>query len=380
MDGVYYVDGSVYGSAIGKEFYMNKILLMATAGMAILAASAQAADKPWYFGLEAGLGWVDDDSVRFGGSKIQQEESVSRSIFYNSDRGYELDYNRGLAGFATLGRDFGSFRAEIELGYRGNDLDETYWYYRCEELRSRGYDGKLTELTAMLNLLYDMRLTDRITASVGAGIGLDHAKLEVDYGKWSESDTRNLLAYQGIAGISYALNDSWDVTANYRYLATNDSDFEVGKRSDVLDLNFRKQSATIGLRYRFGSVSAEPITLAAPVASASPAPAQFIIFFGFDKCNLTQAADAVLTEAAAAAKNGASVVTIVGHTDTMGSVTYNQKLSECRASAAKENLVSKGIPASSISTSGRGESQLLIGTDDSVKEPQNRRATVDLSN
>jgi OmpA-OmpF porin, OOP family len=86
-----------------------------------------------------------------------------------------------------------------------------------------------------------------------------------------------------------------------------------------------------------------------------------------------------LSEAAAAAKAGNSAaVRIVGHTDTVGSPRYNQKLSECRANAAKSSLVSKGIADSAITTSGKGEGELMVQTADGVKEPQNRRATVDL--
>jgi OOP family OmpA-OmpF porin len=88
----------------------------------------------------------------------------------------------------------------------------------------------------------------------------------------------------------------------------------------------------------------------------------------------------VLSEAAAAAKaTGSASVTIVGHTDTVGSNAYNQKLSECRANAAKSNLAGKGVPDGAISTSGKGETELMVQTGDGVKEPQNRRATVDVN-
>jgi OOP family OmpA-OmpF porin len=110
------------------------------------------------------------------------------------------------------------------------------------------------------------------------------------------------------------------------------------------------------------------------------APKHFVIFFGFGKCNVTAEADSVLSEAAAAAKNGGSAsVSIVGHTDTVGSGKANQRLSECRADAAKSNMVGKGVPASAITTSGRGESELMVQTGDNVKEPQNRRANIDLN-
>jgi OOP family OmpA-OmpF porin len=104
-----------------------------------------------------------------------------------------------------------------------------------------------------------------------------------------------------------------------------------------------------------------------------------VIFFGFAKCNITGEADAVLNEAAAVAKSsGSASVKIVGHTDSVGSPSANQALSECRANAAKDNLVAKGILADAISTSGKGESELMVQTGDGVKEPQNRRATVDV--
>jgi len=87
----------------------------------------------------------------------------------------------------------------------------------------------------------------------------------------------------------------------------------------------------------------------------------------------------VLSQAADTAKKlGSAAIQIVGHTDTSGSPKYNQKLSECRANAAKTNLVGKGIATGSITTSGKGEGELMVQTADGVKEPQNRRATVDL--
>ena len=108
-------------------------------------------------------------------------------------------------------------------------------------------------------------------------------------------------------------------------------------------------------------------------------PTQFVIFFGFNKCNITSEADSVLAEAASTAKSmGSASVEIVGHTDTVGSAKYNKKLSECRAHAAEENLERKGVPGGAIHTSGVGKSDLLIQTGDGVKGPQNRRDTINL--
>jgi outer membrane protein OmpA-like peptidoglycan-associated protein len=146
-------------------------------------------------------------------------------------------------------------------------------------------------------------------------------------------------------------------------------------------MEITKHALTLGLRFGYDEPPPPPPPAPPPAPAAPPpAPKQFIIFFGFNKCNITAEADAVLSEAASAAKStGAAAVKIVGHTDTVGSAAYNQKLSECRADAAKSNLVAKGIADGAISTAGKGESELMVQTGDGVKEPQNRRATIDLN-
>jgi len=119
------------------------------------------------------------------------------------------------------------------------------------------------------------------------------------------------------------------------------------------------------------------------MAAAPPpppsAPHEFIIFFAFNKANLTPEAHRVVQEAAAAAKQyGSARILITGHTDTSGSSRYNMRLSMRRASAAKSGLVSEGIDPGMIQTVGKGETELLVQTADGVKEPQNRRAAIDL--
>ena len=144
------------------------------------------------------------------------------------------------------------------------------------------------------------------------------------------------------------------------------------------EMGIVKHTLSIGFRYGFDEPPPPPAP-APPMAAPPPPPSHFIIFFGFNKCNITAEADSVLSEAASAAKSmGSASVTIVGHTDTVGSNKYNQKLSECRAHAAESNLEGKGVPKGAISASGKGETELMVQTGDGVKEPQNRRATVDL--
>ena len=69
-------------------------------------------------------------------------------------------------------------------------------------------------------------------------------------------------------------------------------------------------------------------------------------------------------------------ITVVGHTDTVGSAAYNQRLSERRAQDARDELISDGVNPSIISSSGAGETQLMMPTADNVKEDLNRRTEV----
>jgi outer membrane protein OmpA-like peptidoglycan-associated protein len=108
---------------------------------------------------------------------------------------------------------------------------------------------------------------------------------------------------------------------------------------------------------------------------------EFIVYFPFDQYVLTPDAQAVVKQAADYSKSGrgATRVVVVGHTDSSGSPAYNAKLSERRAKAVGDGLVSAGVNLSLIQVDWKGESQLAVPTGDGVKEPLNRRATVSIN-
>ena len=92
---------------------------------------------------------------------------------------------------------------------------------------------------------------------------------------------------------------------------------------------------------------------------------------------ITPEAQSVLQDAAQhATGDHASKEVIVGYTDTSGSVAYNLRLSERRAKATADGLVSLGVPAASMDVSWKGKSDPAVATGDGVKEPLNRRATI----
>lgn len=102
--------------------------------------------------------------------------------------------------------------------------------------------------------------------------------------------------------------------------------------------------------------------------------------FDYDKSNIRSDARAILDEAAQTLKDNPDVrVSIEGHTDSIGSDSYNQRLSERRAQAVKAYLVSKGVAASRLDTVGKGETEPIApntkgGKDNPEGRAMNRRA------
>ena len=102
-----------------------------------------------------------------------------------------------------------------------------------------------------------------------------------------------------------------------------------------------------------------------------------MVFFDWDRSNLSQQALNTIKQAADAFKQkGSARITATGHTDTSGPESYNMALSLRRANAVKDALVREGVPAQAISVVGRGEQGLLVQTGDGVREPQNRRVEI----
>ncbi|MBL9099011.1 MAG: outer membrane beta-barrel protein [Alphaproteobacteria bacterium] len=332
-----------------------KKLLVGTVAVSALLAGATAANAGperhgWYVNMEAG--WVHLNDTGLPGVAGFQS----------------IEYSSGWGALLGFGHSFDNhLRLEFEAGYRNNDADQTN--------NIPAIDGEFTEYSAMVNMIYDAPIASRWLLNIGAGIGLDVGRYDDRLGR-EDTDTQG--AVQGILGLTHRLSDHWDLAVTYRYLWAEDMEYTIGGvRSDF---EVAKHNVMLGFRYGYDDPPPPPAP-AAPEPPPAPQaqPKQFIVFFGFNKCNITAEADAVLSEAASAAKSsGSASVRIVGHTDTVGSPAYNQKLSECRANAAKANLVGKGVADGAISTSGKGESELMVQTGDSVKEPQNRRATVDL--
>ena len=132
----------------------------------------------------------------------------------------------------------------------------------------------------------------------------------------------------------------------------------------------------------FGSEEAKAAYTPPPVTPPAPAPApsiahSYMVFFDFNKSDLTPQAMAIVDQAAKnAAPAKATEITVTGHTDTVGSDAYNMRLSRRRAESVAAELEKQGIASSEIEIVAKGKHDLLVPTGDGVREPQNRRVTI----
>jgi outer membrane protein OmpA-like peptidoglycan-associated protein len=188
----------------------------------------------------------------------------------------------------------------------------------------------------------------------------------------------------GQIGVGYEIAPNFTIGAGYR------ADYWDGV-ADRTALNADGNSSGdrfmhgpfVRAAYNFGAprrMMARPVvTPPAPPPVMVPT-ANYIVFFDFDRSNITADAQRVINDAAAAAKSGnKSRIQLTGHTDRSGSDQYNMALSLRRGEAVKQALIAQGIPANAISIIGRGESQPLVPTADGVREPQNRRVEIVLN-
>ncbi len=136
--------------------------------------------------------------------------------------------------------------------------------------------------------------------------------------------------------------------------------------------------AIAGAALLLAACDSAPQAVTAPPPPPAPAAApSYMVFFDWDRSNLSNQALATIGQAANAWKAGGSPhITAIGHTDTSGPADYNMALSLRRASAVKNALIQQGVAPGAIDTVGKGETELLVQTGDGVREPQNRRVEI----
>ena len=130
--------------------------------------------------------------------------------------------------------------------------------------------------------------------------------------------------------------------------------------------------------------AAAPAPAPAPSPAPAPVAAQKVTyaadaFFDFDKSVLKPEGRAKLDDLVSKIQGiNLEVIIAVGHTDSVGSDAYNQRLSVRRAEAVKAYLVSKGIERNRIYTEGKGEKQPVADNRTAEGRAKNRRVEVEV--
>ena len=340
-----------------------------------------------YIAVGGGLNWVQGTELNTSGALTVDLPSIGVSP--RGKAGFEL----GWAVVGSVGWGFGNgLRVEIEGNYRQNDVDYVRGFAGAGPFRS---GGRQISYGVMGNVLYDISFPffginfPYVQPYIGVGLGYvwtewDNVRAVSPLGVViASSDTDGRFAYQGIIGAAFPIQSvpGLAITAEYRFLGTLSPRFDtrvavagVGVTSGRAEVDNFNHSALIGVRYAFNQPRAAP----APVATAPATTARsYLVFFDFDRADLTERARGIISEAANnARRGGTSRIEVAGHADRSGTPQYNQGLSQRRANNVAAELVRNGVRREDISVAAFGERRPLVPTADGVREPQNRRVEI----
>ena len=334
---------------------LRKALLAATVLALPVAASAQPIDGLYISG-GIGANMVSSTDVKIGGTT-----------------GTASTPHAGIDGFASSGYGYANgVRAEAELfGLEGS--------LKAKLNNVAGSSGAQTYAYGlMFNGLYDFSGFSGFSPYVGAGVGYLGQQLNSGL----KSGALGSFAAQGIVGVAVPVAPQLALTVDYRLIDKLQSrNFGSSAGVETRVGNSLDHSLNLGLRYAFGAAPAPVMAPApAPAAMVAPAPAparSYLVFFDWDKADLTARAQQIIAEAA---KNATRVATtridVAGHADKTGTAAYNQTLSLARANNVAAELVRLGVAKSAISITAFGDTKPLVPTAPGVREPQNRRVEI----
>ncbi|MDB5363481.1 MAG: ompA, partial [Rhodospirillales bacterium] len=261
-----------------------------------------------------------------------------------------VTYDAGIASYISGGYEFGNgLRAELQIGSSTNNVDHS-----AHGALAGG--GHTTEFNMFGNVLYDFYgLGLPVIPHVGVGVGemlIRTAGVTTVPTSAAFNGHSAVAAYQAIVGVEYPVAENLKVGLEYRYIGTQDADTtgSLGGSPIVNHYSFNSNNIFLTVRVEFGTLPAAPAPLPAVVTPPPAPPAKapevqraFQVFFDFNKSDITAAAAKVIQQASDSVKAGhMTQINVTGHTDTVGSAKYNQALSERRAAAVKQQLITDG--------------------------------------
>jgi len=387
----------------------------------------------YYLGPEGGWTSLANQRTNITTSvpfRVDTVGGTSAGPFFNSFTGsarYNSGFNVGVRG----GVQYGPWRLEEEYSYRHNNLSQFASFYG--PAFNSAFTGQRNTNGLMTNVIYDFGtwgwnwgwLGWPVTPHIGFGIGAVENQDSVNLTGFtipaSASPTGALFfktpgtgagcppvcparlpatvagpflsgsqwnfGYQAIAGLRFDISPVLAFDIDYRYLASTQPTFN---NKGVFPLpngllapglvkytsGYNTQNIVGSLTIKFGAPPPPPPP-APPAPPPPPVHQVFLVFFDWDKYNITPEGQRIIALAADHYKAGGRVqLTVTGFTDTTGSASYNQRLSERRANTVAAALERLGVPRSDMIVSGRGMNDLRVPTPPGVREPQNRRVEI----
>ena len=312
--------------------------------------------------------------------------------------------NSNYGGFLSLQRNFSEHVAlRLKAGY--SHL-ESNW--------ESGVGTQLEETNAItgdLDFLYYLVPCESISPYVFGGVGGNYRML-TNYFSTTLDENAIVMQFNVGAGLEWCLDEDWKLITEFGYHQTGNSTFDgaviageqsgsdsyiglnlgllyfldkgepskycqlyTGITQDQKDMTDYNKIEDMIKAHIPKEVTKEIVVERAPKATA--VSEKWVLVgnnFEFNSSHLTAESYPMLYDAAKAMlKNPDMKVTIEGHTDNIGSESYNQKLSERRANTVKNYLTSKGIAESRITVTGKGESDPVSDNATADGRAMNRR-------
>ena len=338
------------------------------------------ANSAWYMGAGIGQSRGDIDSRQVRGLTANGQTVTS----FTED-------TRDVGGKLFVGKQLNKYIA-IEASY----FDLGKFNYRATTTGNGVLASETEYRGGALDLVGQLPLTQRFSVLGRAGLHYTKATTSFTGNRLNALDNPNppnegrRNAKVGV-GIEYKLTEALALRGEVERLRVNDA---AGNRGDI-------DFGTVSLVYKFGRptaaayvapVAAAPVAApmeapqAAPVAPApAPTPASEKVsfaaeaLFDFDKAVVKAEGKAALDELMTKLQGmNTEVMIAVGHTDSVGSNAYNDKLSLRRSDAVKAYLVSKGLDPARLYTEGKGETQPLADNTTEEGRAKNRRVTIEV--
>lgn len=365
-------DGDVNGEALGIFGFDGDSAWIGQLWLAQHGAGGVQLDYHWLLGGKTRQDSIDDpDSVRVAKAFVAVDQNIWNDRKATLGVGYQKNdfFIDGYVSGAISGKRYvGTDIATTTTTLTG--VENGHAYTQLQTVRV---------ITDAFEHPYEKGIGVRLGRHFDESLWRLRGGLDYERGKYNSDQTTLSLGVD-----KYIRNTGWSVSLDGEHLRKS-GDFEIDE-SDT--------RGWLSLRYEFGRsyLPRAPFRLVevpVPVAVADVAAEPQLVrnevrldgdaFFDFDKSDLRPDATAALDELLAKINGETRVsrVTVIGHTDSVGSVAYNQALSERRAASAKAYLVARGVPADQVDVRGDGELNPSFPNDTAPDRQRNRRVDVE---